>query len=153
MDLSEQLSSTYTGGDTDEEPRSLAGALNLSDHLIGKSTKAEANYIDKGPLPFTCGNCKYIVWGNKSNGADLCQLVSGDVRPDAACRLFCAKPDYRQQEGHEGVHLTIVQPSTVGTYSDNPPVDHLRKTRLKPARLLWRRDRFGWSETGEPRSE
>ena len=147
MELSEQLSTRMSGANDKESRATLAGALSLSNHIQGRATKAEANYTDKGPEPFQCGNCKYILWGNKSNGADLCQLVSGDIRPDAACRLFDAKPDYKQQ-GDSGPNLTVV-----GTYSANPPVDDIRSSRLKPSRLLWRRDRWGWNDTGEPRSE
>lgn len=146
--LSEQLATTPESGDNDREPLALAGALSLYDHSFTKATKAEANYVQPGPAPYQCGNCQYILWGGKRTGADLCQLVSGTVYADGACRLFKAKPDYRLE--HDDTEKNVVP---IGTYSDKPPVDHLRETRLKPARLLWRVDRWGWSETGEPRNE
>ena len=139
MGLSDQLSTS--GGSTDEEPRSLAGALSLSAHIDQRATKAEANYVEPGPAPYQCGNCKYILWGGKPSGADLCQLVAGTIYANGACRFFVAKPNYRMEKGDDG------NVTPIGVYSTNPPIE--RQTRLEPKRIPWRVDRWGWGEREE----
>jgi hypothetical protein len=74
----------------------------------GKVSKADANFIEEGPYPFVCGNCKFIVWGpsrngdpdpsNLDDGADLCQIVDGEIHPDNACRFFHPKPNEAHEE-------------------------------------------------------
>ncbi len=66
----------------------------------GKVPPDDANYLDPGPDPFVCGNCRYIVWGGGES--DLCQIVEGDVYASGACRFFKHKEDARADAVEHG---------------------------------------------------
>mgnify|MGYP001593513593 CR=1 FL=1 len=53
----------------------------------------DANYLDPGPDPFVCGNCKFIVWGG--GDFDLCQIVEDEIHASGSCRFFKHKEDAR----------------------------------------------------------
>ena len=59
----------------------------------GKVPPDDANYLDPGPDPFVCGNCRYIVWGG--GDFDLCQIVEDEIHASGACRFFKHKEDAR----------------------------------------------------------
>lgn len=77
---------------------------------IGKVDWETANWVDEGPPPFICGNCRFIVFGQDRDKMDLCMIVdgpfNGGIEPDDSCRFFAHKPDPRIPHG--GPNLVVL---------------------------------------------
>jgi len=81
---------TNRGADEVLARQASAAGLGSTDHTGRKIDAAQANYLDPGPAPFQCANCRYflhdecaIVYGPGENGA---------VAPEATCRFFTPNP-------------------------------------------------------------
>jgi hypothetical protein len=99
-----------------------------------KTTAKAANYIEPGPYPFVCGNCKFIEWGGKGTRNDSCQLVNGPhkqgmISANGSCRLFQAKPQagLGPKEGNP-----TFDPAKLPKPHDYPGIDNLNNLRLVP---------------------
>jgi hypothetical protein len=68
--------------------------------VSGKVPPDDANYLDPGPDPFVCGNCRFIVWGG--GDFDLCQIVEDEIHASGSCRFFKHKEDARAEAIEHG---------------------------------------------------
>ncbi len=99
-----------------------------------KADAKTANYIEPGPYPFVCGNCKFIIWGGKGTRNDSCQLVNGPhkqgmISANGSCRLFQAKPAAGLGTKTGTVPL---DPAKLPKPHDYPGYDNLNNLRLVP---------------------